>query len=316
MSLNKDNTPTPKLRLPNTNTKGGVRILFLVIIYVIALVIVGLGDLVASGFDVSIIGTSTWWSGVFTTLGVNALVLLGTIMHDLSKALDEDSNIKAKAKEVEQVVDSSIDPNTFDPFMVDFNINRKTRQYKKAINTKIAKLERKATSEDLEDWVLSQREKREPEREFGRKKLVLLKQLDPEFIADRIIYMDINYKPIEKSFVTNGYQSRNNDDELYKVESGAWKMIRELSPRFVITIAWLVVANSIFVEVLEDADWRVVAVKIGLKLLPIAMQIYGAKGYVKSYIQTKIMVDFRTRIEIITLYLASLNKKVEVENNG
>lgn len=309
VSLNKQ-VKTPKVNVSKRNTSP-LPLILLVFLYIAVLLFIGFSEFVSAGLDLSTISTSDWWSKVITSIAVNNLILLGTIMYKLQRDLDTKEDVLKEKERVDGLAIQSVDPVTFDPFLVDFNQDRKILKYKKAISYRMDKLNKRVKPKDLKAWVDWNREfdiwnkKSDEEKEtiekpitrnkYVNKRLTLEVQMSDEFIAERIHYMRIKYKPIKKSFVTNGYVGRQNNDDQYDVESAVWKMVRDLGPKIIITAGYLAFINSLIIELVSEPNWQTALVAIALKVIPIVMQIYNAITYVNAFIRDKVMVDFRTR---------------------
>lgn len=303
----------------------------LMVVYLAALVISGLDQFISAGFDFSLVGTAEWWYKVFQSIAINNLILLGTLLYLLDKMKKCDADILKWNKTIEDAVEEHIDPNTFDEWLSNFNLNRKIKLFKNAIMNLINKLDEKVKPKSIELWIKYRKdviieENKPPEErkkvdvpndKYCIKKYNLLQQVTDEYINERIHYLKIGYKPKQKSFVTNGYTSRNGGSDDYYTESSIGKMSRDLLPRIILTIGYLLAFNTIRLELLEATNWKVATVAIAMKVLPMIMQIFVATSYAKQFKIEKILVDFRVRYEMITLYVASLLKpkaKKEVTN--
>ena len=294
----------------------------LIIIYIAALLISGFDQFIKAGFDFSIVGTEDWWYKVFQSIAINNLILLGTLLYLLDKMRKNDKDILDWIIKIDKAVNEQVDPNTFDPWLILFNTKRKIKLFKNAIMLKIDKIDNKVKAKSLDKWLKynklvsdellkdeAERVKiKVPKNRYCKNKYNLLAQTKEEYLNDRIAYLRIGYKDIQKSFITNGYISRKGGNDPYHIENGWGKMFRDLAPRVIITIAYLLAFNTIVLDVLDSPDWKVAVVAIALKLLPMIMQVFVATSYAKQFKIEKILVDFRTRYEMITLYVASLHK--------
>jgi hypothetical protein len=247
-------------------------------------------------------------------------------MYKLQRDTESKPEVVTERNRVKAASIQYLDPVTFDPWLVGFNLTRKIRKYKMALSNKLDKLNKKARTKDLEAWVKFQKEldvwkaKSKEDQEsleaptsknkYVTRRLTIEVQMSDEFINERIHYMRMKYKPIKKQFVTSGYMgSRGNDDD-YEVENGMLKMFKDLAPKVLITLGYLAFINSLVIELVSQPDYMVAIIAIVLKLVPIIMQIYNAISYVNSYIRDKVMVDLRTRWDIIVRYAAEIKKQV------
>lgn len=328
MSLpNKNNTKSPKVNVRKKKSNP-LTLGLLILLYIAVLLFIGFSEFVSAGLDRSLVFTGAWWSKTLTAVAINNIILIGTIMYKLQKDTETKEEVVNERTRVNAASLAHIDPTTFDPWFADFNLERKIKKYKRALSNKLDKLNKKVSQEDLEEWVRYQKKvvqyeakiKQNPdnieidepvsENNYVNQRLILKVQMSDEFIQERIHYMRINYKPIKKSFVTNGYMGSRSTDDNYEVENGALKMLKDLGPKIIITLGYLAFINSLVIELISQPDYAVAIIAIVLKLIPILMQIYNAITYVNSYIRDKVMVDLRTRWEIIVKYVKEVKKKV------
>lgn len=299
----------------------------LVLLYIAVLLFIGFSEFVSAGFDWSIVGTAEWWSKTITAIAINNIILLGTIMYLLQRDLESKPEVLEERKRVDSASLQFLDPVTFDPWLVGFNLKRKIRKYKMALSDRMDKLNKNVKPKDLEAWVNYQKElkkyeelvKLKPDDEtntppksknkYVNKRLTIEIQMSDEFINERIHYMRMNYKPIKKQFVTSGYMGSRSTDDDYDVEHGGMKMFKDLGPKIIITAGYLAFINSLVVDLVAEPNYMVAIIAIVLKLVPIIMQIYNAVNYKNAFIRDKVMVDFRTRWDIIVRYAAETGKR-------
>lgn len=282
------------------------------LIYLFVLLINGLDEFIRSGFSVEFMFTAEWWAKVFRVITSNILVFLGTFLFVLDSMINKREDIKKKRKELDTTIDEHLDPVTFDPFFVDFERNRKIEYYKRDLEAQIEKLERKASLEDMRSWTRKMRNGTEdPEvnqafenSEFCQRKKMILEQLEPEFIEEHIDYMHIKYKPLSKSFVTSGYNKPHKRYDDYAIETSWEKMFWDLLPKFIMLAGFLIAGESIIVQFEPDKPLALIMYNMLIKIIPLILQIYFANGYTNIYIDEKIMVDLRRRLDIVIKYLS------------
>lgn len=326
MSLDRNSIPRPNVKIKNDFTKIPWDLWGLVVLYIIALMVSGLNEFVSAGFDVDVLFTGEWWFDVFRTITTNLIVLFGTLAYFLKKAWEEDDTITLRQKEVQKLVDAHLDPITFDPFLPKFNRKRKIEAYKRAMSNKLDKLERKyykkqASLELFNEWEKAPRKSPELKERFEndkycQEKLLILNQMTPQFIEKNIDKMELDYRPIQKTFVANGYvshQMSRYDD--YAVESGSKKMIRDLSPRIFLMVGWLVALNSVAINALQQETRLIGLIVFLFTMLPLIIQIFVAQDYTHKFIKEKILVDFQKRKDIMINYLAYLKEGKEELND-
>lgn len=326
MSFDKDSIPRPNIKLRPTLNRIPWDLWGLIILYIVALLISGLNEFVSAGFDVDVLFTGEWWWDVFRTITTNMIVLFGTLAYFLKKALQEDTNIQEKNKEVKALVTAHLDPITFDPFLPVFNRKRKIEAYKRAMSNKLDKLEKKYYKKQLSlelwaEWSKADKKTKELKERFDndkycQNKQILLNQLTENYINKNIDKMEIDYRPVQKTFVANGYVSKRMDRyDDYAVEAGSEKILRDLGPKIALTFGWLVALNSVAISALEQ-ETRLIGLLVFLfTMLPLIIQIFIAQDYTDKFVKEKILVDFQKRKDIMINYLAYLKEGKEV-NHG
>ena len=298
----------------------------LIILYLIALMVSGLNEFVSAGFDVDVLFTGEWWWDVFRTITTNLLVLFGTLAYFLKKAWEEEPEIRERQKEVQTLVDAHLDPITFDPFLPKFNRKRKIEAYKRAMSNKLDKIEKKyyKNSVSLELWAEWENTPRKPKElkdrfeadKYCQEKHLILHQLTKEYIDKNIDKIELDYKPVQKTFVANGYVSqRMSKYDDYAVESGSNKMLRDLSPRIFLMFGWLIALNSVAINAIQQETRLIGLIVFLFTMLPLIIQIFIAQDYTDKFIKEKILVDFQKRKDIMINYLAYLKEGKE-DTNG
>ena len=316
----KTNVPVPKIK-GTVDVRKMWRLVLLIIVYIFVLALNGLDEFLRSGFDTDFIGSSEWWYQVFLVLTSNIFIFVGTFLYLLDLAIRKRKEIVDRKKYINDVADQKLDPTTFDPFFLNFERDRKINFYKRSMNNRLEKLEEKASMEELELWDKQQNnfdedgnvkdpdiDKTFHDNKYCQNKQVILKQMDEDFINKHITYMKLKYRPNSKSFVTNGYNNPSNKYDDYAVEPVYSKLGWDLIPKFIIMAGFLIATESVIVEFQMTESWVAMMSSMILKIMPLMLQIYLAFAYCEAYIDEKVMVDLRKRLDIIALYLASLKK--------
>lgn len=323
--MSSSNVGIPKLK-GKLDPRKTWRFMLLATVYIFVLLINGLDEFLRSGFAVDFMFSPEWWYRVFRVLTSNIFIFVGTLLYLLDLALRTREDIIAKKNEVKIAVDKYIDPVTFDPFYLGFERERKINYYKRAMEAKLEKLESRAKMEDLALWNKQEKNVDEHgkiidkeidtqfnENKFCKKKKVLLTQLTDEFIQQHINYMKVPYRPNSKSFVTNGYNKPHAMYDEYAVEPRRSKLFWDLMPKFLVMAGFLIAGESVVVEFMMADSLLASFFNMLMKITPLMLQVYFAFAYCDAYIDEKVMVDFRKRLDIITLYLASLKKGAEAK---
>jgi hypothetical protein len=289
---------------------------FLILLYIISFMWAGLSEFVRTGFDSTILFTPTWWGSVFEQIALNHLVLLGTIFYLLGELQKKDQEILDAQKYITKVVDEQVHPVTFNPFMHRYNRNRKIKKYRSWIKRKLDKLEDKAKMHDIDSWESGSESR--AKNKYSRTRIMLEKRYEDEYIEKYIASIKVpGYTPIQKTFVTNGYTSRGNQDEDDNApENGAWKMFNDLWPRIAISIGLITALQTIIIEAVATDDWKVAVISTFAHITPLIVQVFIARSYAQRYRDEKILVDFRKRKEIIAEYISEQKSNKEVKHNG
>lgn len=291
-----------------SSKKFNWNLLFLIFLYVTTFMWAGLSEWVQAGFDTTILFTPTWWAQVFESVMLNHAILIGTIIYVLNEANEKHILIIKERQYLQDVVDQQVHPDTFNPYMLNFNRRRKIKKYIRNMKAKEDKLDRKAKYTDIEQW---EKYKETQDRtllqsSYCHRKSNTQEQTTPEYIEKHIGNLRVKgFKEIQTTFVTCGYTARYTDNEDNLVPEGAFnKMAGDLFPRVIITIAVLTALRTIILEAVVAQDPRTAVVGTLMHIIPMVVQIFIAVSYSRRYIDEKILVDFRKRKEIIATYLA------------
>lgn len=322
MSSNDKNfTPVPKIRGGISKVRSRWKLIMLIFVYIAVLLLNGLDEFIQTGFDFEYLGTPEWWYRVFRTLFSNLLVFLGTFTYFLDYFLRNNEKYLSLSAEVEKLVSLHMDPNTFDPFFIDFERDRKIEYYKKAIDRKQEALDHKASFQDRELWF---REKENVDDEgnvkdeglhkkflknkYCQKKLTLQRQSTDEFINKHINYIDIDYGALSPNFVKSGYHI-NTDKDGYAVESGTSKFFRDLRAKIGITFIILGLLESIGIGIKESADSVEIFYNLAKKIIPLFIQVIMAVDYAETFVKEKHVDDLQKRKDILIRYLSETKEK-------
>lgn len=317
MSLSK--TLRNELGKPGKRINVDFKTVGLILLYLITVFVNGISQYVSSEFDMAYVGTSEWWSNMFQRTATNLIILLATFLYLLDKALRKDQRVLDIKKDIENTVRGSLNPATFEPFIEELNLSRKIKRYTKVLNKRLDKLNDKAKLDDVKAWNTMCKLKAEGitelpksvlENKFCFQKAELIEALKDSYIDKNIKTIPVKFNLITSNFVKNGYRkkSKDNEDDPYTTESGSWKFIRDIGPKFFLSFAWITAVNSIALEVLNDVNWKLAILGTFLAIVPMVMQIYIAGQYKEQYINEKILVDFMIRNDILIKYMEYKNK--------
>jgi|AntRauTorckE6833_2_1112554.scaffolds.fasta_scaffold07280_2 hypothetical protein len=267
-------------------------------VYLIAAMLIGATSVVKSQFSWAIFVDHDYWYEVITVFSANTLILVATAIFHIQKQRKENPLVVKKEKEVGENVDECITPD-FDEYWAEKNLNRKIKAYKRQLNKRLDKLDRKASQRDFETRFSNDQELIQSNK-YCQKRNEVLRRLDDNFINENITHMYVDYKPLSKKFVTNGYD-RDYDGGDFVPENPTKKFIEDLLPRTMLSLSYVIIFRA-FVPELRDLSW-VVLFTIGYKLILLIVNGFTGRTYADTYIKEKVLVDLRQRQEEIEGFL-------------
>lgn len=223
--------------------------------------------------------------------------------------------------QVNTLVDTRLDPVTFEPWMDEhFNYPRKLLQHKANITYKLNKLERKT------DALIRIKAKTDPTDPKCAKYICAKEDLNYYLQDDYInTYLkDINIKGfqyIHPTFVTSGYNVVGRSVDTYSLIKSNSRRLGEDSVRKIITTTLLTVLIAILLTlaVLSSLDkpWYWMIINIITTILPLAVQIPMAYDYCDKYMEEQLITTLIQRRSIAFLYLAYMDEHTkEVEQDA
>jgi len=275
-----------------------------------------------------------WYIGTATALASAVLLFYSLFNYLLVVSKDKYGKYIKIEGEIETLVDSTLDPDTFEPWMDNvFNRDRKIKQHESNVKYLIDKLETKTKYENkrrlkkyflattdidrgLELKKLDKLSKKE--QKYFNKKEMYLALLEKDHIETYVINGRVKYfKYIHPMFVYNGtnnigrtvdgYSMISSDSSRIASDAGA-KVILSLSITLIFSTLLTVTAVS---SVDQDPFWM--WVNIVAKIAPLLLQVPLAFDYNNTFMKKQLLPNLMNRRSIGMKYGADMLKGVRVE---
>ena len=246
-----------------------------------------------------------WWLSTLTQIVSVLLIYYSVFNFILSKRkLTEERYVSLK-KEVEDASNNSLDPITFEPWMIhSFNKTRKISQHKANIKYKLELL-LKHTKYSIRNGAED-----DPKRiKYETKKKELEEQLSDEYIDKYLPGMKVKgFTYIHPTFVTSGYNVVGRSHDSYSLlYSDAQKLSRDsmikMISTFLFTSLFAVLVTFTATTSMEQ-PWYWIVINILTKIVPMVVQIPLAYDYCDSFMENHLITNLISRRNIILLYLA------------
>jgi hypothetical protein len=239
---------------------------------------------------------------------------------------------------------NEVPSTTFEPFLDDWNGERKKRQFKSNVKYKLSKLERKTSfkikkifqEKDKEGkvhftyepdflkekfkWLSKNLKKQKKAKKYINKKMSLESFLTEDYIEENVLYEKVkHFRYIYPSFIYNGKNGvHKTTDEYSAITSDDNKKSKDLVKKIFLGLA----ATSAFATVLSftlfsaDENWLVVVYTVILKLLPLVLQWILGVDYSNVYMSGQLIPTQKYRLSIINMYLSNKHKYINLEKSA
>lgn len=225
--------------------------------------------------------------------------------------------------EVESLSNAHIDPNTFEPYMVDvFNKARKINQHKANVKYALERLESKTSYKTRVEY------KKHPDsnnwrvKRYVKKRNKLLNKLTDEYIEEFVVEGRVkHFKYIHPTFVTCGANIAGRTVDTYSLlQSDNEKLTKQGVPRVMRTLAFtvsLALLLTLTVQASLDKPLIWIVINALVKLVPLLLQIVFAYDYRDNFMNNQLIPNLLNRKSIIILYLAYVkNNREEAVTNA
>lgn len=260
-------------------------------------IVAGATDYIQADFDFSIFYKPAFWVNIITTNVGVVCIILAILLTKIDRFKLEDIAYTDARDYITDFYNNRFIPRLFRKFSAERNKNSKILAYKNNINKKYSKLKPSAKSLSIyKNGTIEQKNK----NRYCKKVNYYNHLLDPTFINDTIDKKYIKYNAISESLVFSGVQL-NNDKEDYVTKYKAIKIIKDLLPKFALSLGTTLLLSSILPD-LADGITTAMIIKTCSKIFNMCMQIYFAINYSNRYCEEVVLHDIRFRKNIISEY--------------
>lgn len=215
-------------------------------------------------------------------------------------------------------------PITFNKYCQFVNRKRKINAWKKKMNSKWRKLEKKQTEKDYTEWVRFQAEKEENENATTTNKYCLTRvrleeMMSDEYIEAHIHSLDVKYDKINAGVVLGGVKAdgQDLDEDEYITKNKALIVVLDRAPSYIMTMAAITLVTSIVVDSFDlRMHWTAVLLfvfKILVKVYSMANAIISTNKYASAYNERVTMKDMRFRWGVCSEYLIWHNQQLTIQ---
>lgn len=255
---------------------------------------------------------SFWYLKTLTHIISTVLVFYSVFNFLLVRKKKTDAKYLELDSQVTTLVDSKLDPVTFEPWIENqFNYPRKVQQHKANIKYRLHKLDKhtnykirilfKQNPDD--DRCLKYRHHREELLYYASKEYI------DEYVHDIRVP---GHKHIYPTFVTGGYNVVGHSTDSYSLLKSDSRRLGEDSIRKVLTATILTVLIAVLLTLTVitslDKPWYWLVINIVTTLLPLCIQIPMAYDYCEKYMEEQVMTNLISRRNIAFLYLAYMEE--------
>lgn len=267
----------------------------------------------------------------YTDTGLNsltAMILYITLVNFLiAKRSSENPIFKKLDEEINElvIVTNSVPSTTFEPFMEEWNNQRKIKQHISNIKYKLAVLENKTPYKIKKAFYIRngngliyqipERTLTKKEQKYLEKREALESFITQEYIENHVLFEKVkNFKTIYASFVTTGKNEIvKSTDEYSSIRSNANKQLEDYLRKALLGFAIAFGTGILlsFVLFRLDDDWLFVVFSVALKMLPLILQAILANSYSNKHITVQMIPIQRYRLNLINMYLSTRHEEVE-----
>ena len=248
-----------------------------------------------------------WWVNTATHIISVLLLYYSVFNYLLSKRKETHEQYNALKNELDNAVNTKLDPVTFEPWMINvFNKERRIKQHKANINYALERLQHKTS------YKVRHAPDNNPKRvEYELQRKTLEEQLDPTYIEKYVDSMNVKgFKYIHPTFVTSGYNIIGSTTDSYSLlKSDARKLSNDGTRKVVASVLLTTVFAVLLTFMIEtsiDKPWYWIVTNILVKLVPLLLQIPLAYDYCESFMDSQLITNLISRRSIALLYLADI----------
>lgn len=268
-----------------------------VILYIAAVAIVGLFNLLTVEYYDTALSSAEFWNRVVSQNLANLLVMIATISMYIVKYSETDKEYTGLKGTVDSSVRKDLD-SEFGTWVFNKNKLEKIEAYRARIQSKITKEELKARTKDIEVWYFGTEEAKRKNR-YCRRRINLEESIKIERLEKLILAIKVDYDSIDRSFVETG-EVIKGDKKLARQDTLGRK-IKDNYAQFLFAVSGAAFFNAFIytADLMDTAFWF----KLATSLFLLSSMFLNGREYARNYVKQVMIVDLNTRYNIIKDYL-------------
>ena len=275
------------------------------ILYIAAVAIVGLFNILTIEYQDNILSSAEFWNRVVSQNLANLLVLIATVSMYLTKFSETDKEYIGLKETVDVAVRSDLD-SEFGTWVFNRNKVEKIASYRAKIQNKISKEELKASPQDIEVWYFGSEDDKKKNK-YCRRRINLEESIKLERLEKLILALRVDYDEIDRSFVETG-EVIKGEKKLTRQDTLGRK-VKDNYAQFLFAVGGAAFFNAFIysADLLDTAFWF----KLATSLFLIISMFINGREYARNYVKQVMVVDLNTRYNIIKDYLTDKVKEIK-----
>jgi len=267
------------------------------ILYIAAVAIVGLFNILTIQYQDNILSSAEFWNKVISQNLANLLVLIATVSMYIVKFAETDKGYTTLKTTVDTAVRNDLD-SEFGTWVFNRNKTEKIAAYRARVQNKISKEELKAKPKDLEIWYFGSEEDKKKNR-YCRRRINLEESIKVERLDKMILALRVDFDEIDRSFVETG-EVIKNEKKLTRQDTLGRK-VKDNYAQFLFAVGSAAFFNAFIytADLMDTAFWF----KLATSLFLIVSMFLNGREYARNYVKQVMIVDLNTRFNIIKDYL-------------
>jgi hypothetical protein len=268
-----------------------------VVLYIAAVAIVGLFNLLTVEYYDTALSSAEFWNRVISQNLANLLVMIATISMYIVKYSETDKEYTGLKGTVDSSVRKDLD-SEFGTWVFNKNKLEKIEAYRARIQSKITREELKAKTKDIEAWYFGTDEAKRKNR-YCRRRINLEESIKIERLEKLILAIKVDYDAIDRSFVETG-EVIKGDKKLARQDTLGRK-IKDNYAQFLFAVGGAAFFNAFIytADLMDTAFWF----KLATSLFLLSSMFLNGREYARNYVKQVMIVDLNTRYNIIKDYL-------------
>ena len=267
------------------------------ILYVAAVAIVGLFNILTIEYQDNILSSAEFWNRVISQNLANLLVLIATVSMYIVKFSETDKAYTTLKGTVDNAVRGDLD-SEFGTWVFNRNKTEKIAAYRAKVQNKISREELKANPKDLEIWYFGSEEDKKKNK-YCRRRINLEESIKVERLDKLVLALRVDFDEIDRSFVETG-EVIKSEKKLTRQDTLGRK-VKDNYAQFLFAVGGAAFFNAFIytADLLDTAFWF----KLATSLFLIVSMFLNGREYARNYIKQVMTVDLNTRYNIIKDYL-------------